>query len=103
MVVWFGRKRRRLIEMSTKHVEAECSSCGGTGVYCGFCEPPGTAVVCLTCDGTGCETISYRPFTGRKRKHGVKTVSQSQGRFIATGVGAVSNTTMTYKEFLEKF
>lgn len=89
--------------MGTEHVQAECSSCGGTGVYCGFCEAPGTAVVCLICNGTGCETISYRPFTERKRKRGVKTVSQSNGRFIATVVGAVKNTAMTYREFLEKF
>lgn len=89
--------------MTTERIEAECSSCGGTGIYCGFCEPPGTAVVCHGCDGTGREIISYRPFIGRKRKRGVRTVSQSRGRFIATGVGAVSNTAMTYKEFLEKF
>ena len=69
-------------------VKAECSSCSGTGVYVGFAEPKGTAVVCLNCDGTGERTIEYNSFTGLKRREGVHTVSRSKGSFIATGVGA---------------
>jgi len=81
-------------------VKAECSSCSGTGLYCGFCEPRGTAVVCLTCDGTGCQQISYVPFERRKGKHGIQTVSRSRGSFIATGVGATGRP-VTYREFEE--
>jgi hypothetical protein len=79
-------------------VLAECHSCSGTGLYSGMCEPRGTAVVCLTCSGTGCEKIRYVPFTSRKGKRGIKTVSNSRGSFIATGVGAVGNS-ISYEEF----
>jgi len=79
-------------------VKAECVACGCTGVYSGFCEPKGTAVVCLICDGTGCEVVRYTPFTGRREKRGIKTVSLSRGGFIATGVGAVGKS-IPYSEF----
>jgi hypothetical protein len=83
-----------------ERVQAECRSCDGTGVYCGFAEPKGTGVVCLECRGSGCKTISYTPFAGRKRRQGVKTVSVSRGAFIATGVGAAGES-ISYEEFLE--
>lgn len=80
-------------------VKAECSSCGGTGVYCGFAEPKGTGVVCLNCDGTGCSTIKYKPFTGLKRRTGVEKVMLSRGTFIMTGVGPAGSS-VTYEEFM---
>jgi hypothetical protein len=80
-------------------VESECGSCGGTGVYRGFAEPAGVGVVCLNCDGTGERTIEYTPFTGLKKREGVRTVSRSRGSFIATGVGAYGSS-VTYEEFL---
>lgn len=46
---------------------AECSSCGGTGLYAGFAEGKGGARICVTCRGTGCETICYKPFKKRRR------------------------------------
>lgn len=64
-------------------VKAECSSCGGTGLYCGFAEPKGTAVVCHTCRGTGCQSIKYTPFTQRKRKSGVQRVMTDGGIWFA--------------------
>lgn len=79
-------------------VKAECSSCRGTGLYQGFCEAKGTAVVCLGCDGTGCATISYEPFVKRKGKKGIKEVFRSRGTFIATGVGGHGES-VTYAEF----
>jgi len=82
-----------------KIVRAQCSSCNGTGVYSGFAEPKGTAVVCLTCNGTGCEKIRYTPFKGRKIRRGIQTVRRSSGTFIATGVGPRGGS-VTYKEFL---
>ena len=80
-------------------IDAECRSCGGTGVYCGFAEPKGTGVVCLDCGGTGCQKIRYKPFTGRKRRAGVEKVQQSRGTFIATGVGPAGGV-VTYEQFL---
>lgn len=76
----------------------ECTDCNGTGLYSGFAEARGTAVVCLRCNGQGWETSSFRKFEGRKRRKGIKSISTSRGTFIATGVGAVGKS-MTYAEF----
>jgi hypothetical protein len=80
----------------------ECDSCGGTGLYCGFCEPAGTAVICIHCNGQGWVWHEYREFAGRKKRRGVKSISRSRGGFIATGVGACG-ASMTYEQFEQKF
>lgn len=82
-----------------EEVRAECRECGATGVYQGFAEDKDEAVVCLRCDGTGCDIIRYKLFTSRRKKRGIKTVRNSRGTFIATGVGAMGQS-VTYKEFL---
>ena len=84
--------------MSKVVVQAECEACGATGLYSGFMEAKGTAVVCVRCDGTGCAKISYTPFTKRHGRHGIKTVSRSRGSFIATGVGPTGES-ISYAEF----
>lgn len=81
-------------------VEAECTACGGTGVYHGFAEPEGVGVVCLKCDGTGKMELKYTPFTGRKQRSGINTVMRSRGSLIVTGVGPTGGQ-VSYKEFLE--
>lgn len=43
--------------------KAECQDCRATGLYSGFAEPKGTAVICHKCDGTGCVEICFTPFT----------------------------------------
>lgn len=80
-------------------MKAQCGSCRGTGIYHGFAEPPGIGVVCLNCDGTGCDTIKYTPFKGRKKRTGIKTVQLSRGTFLPTGVGPTGKS-ITYEEFL---
>lgn len=87
--------------MKKQTIKAQCSSCSGSGLYRGFCEAPDEPVVCITCGGTGCEEITFTPYTGRKRKRGVKKVRYSGGGFLATGVGGVDGTEMTYAEFLK--
>ena len=82
-----------------EEIRSKCRVCGSTGVYQGFAEGKDEAVVCLQCDGTGCHIIRYKPFIKRKGKRGVKTVRNSRGTFIATGVGATGDS-VTYKEFL---
>jgi len=79
-------------------IDVVCDSCDGTGLYTGMCERPGTAVVCVRCNGTGCAKISYTPFTQRKGRRGITEVSWSRGCFIGTGVGAVGKS-ITYSEF----
>lgn len=82
-----------------KIVKAECESCSGTGLYRGMCEGPGMAVVCLRCNGTGCQEIRYRPFTKRKPRRDVKRVHLSRGTFIVGPVGPGEDS-VTYEEFL---
>lgn len=79
-------------------IEIECRSCRGTGLYSGFAEPKGVAVVCVHCEGTGKEIFEYEPFTGRKPKKGIKTVKCSQGAFVFSGVGPDGDS-ITYEEF----
>lgn len=87
--------------MVQKSIIEQCPSCGGTGLYSGFAEPKGTAVICLNCGGQGWYEYSYTPFEGRKKKRGIKTISKSRGAFVGTGVGA-TGTSMTYAEFERK-
>ena len=88
--------------MTYKTIQAECGSCGGTGLYEGFAEKKGEPVICLECKGTGAVSLKYKEYTGRKKMYGIKSVSMSRGAFIATGVGARPGTTMTYAEFQQK-
>jgi hypothetical protein len=82
-----------------KYIEIQCQSgCGGTGLYCGFAEPKGTAVVCLGCNGTGKQKFGYTQFTGRRVRKGVKTVFNSRGSFIGIGVGAAGKS-IAYADF----
>lgn len=78
---------------------AECDGCGGTGLYRGFMEGPGHAVVCTNCAGTGCATVRLKPFEGRKRKNGIKKVRFGSG-LIADNFG--ESVWFSYKDFLEK-
>lgn len=80
-------------------IQAECDRCRGTGLYCGFAEPEGTAVICRNCGGTGCYTITYKEFTGRKRKRGVKRVMGDGGLwFVRDG----NEKTISVQEFYKQ-
>ena len=93
------QSRAESLRSARVSIKVECTSCGATGVYCGFAEPEGTGVVCLACDGTGAQTLSGRTFIRRKRRMGVRTVSRSRGSFLATGVGATGDE-VSYKDFI---
>ena len=55
--------------MSKKTFQIECQYCYGTGLYSGFAEGPGGAVICKGCQGSGCEVfVVQNPFIKRKRK-----------------------------------
>lgn len=70
-----------------KTISAECTSCKGTGLYSGYREPKGVAVVCSYCNGTGEKIIEYTPFTGRKEKKGITKVSISYSTIRGPKVG----------------
>ena len=59
-------------------LKAECTDCGGTGLYVGHTCHDGAAMICRTCTGTGCVEISYIPFSSRKKPpEGTNRVYQS--------------------------
>ena len=83
-------------------IQIQCPACAGSGLYQGFAERKGEAVVCISCEGSGATTISYTPYAGRKQEHNVNVVRVSRGSFIGTGVGGVDGTEMTYEEFQQE-
>jgi hypothetical protein len=78
-------------------IQVECSSCDGSGLYCGFAEPEGTAVVCHGCGGTGATTLTYKKFTHRKKKRGVRKVMGNSPWFTRSQEDYAK--TISYKEF----
>lgn len=67
-------------------IEHECESCNSTGLYRGFAEGEGAAVVCKGCDGTGKAVfeMTYTKFTRRKKRRGVTRVFQAN---VGIGIG----------------
>lgn len=76
--------------MSEHIVEYDCicESCGATGLYCGFAERDGAAVVCRECNGTGKKHVKfrYRDFEGKKPRKDIKRVFQANPG-ITVGAG----------------
>jgi len=73
-------------------MKIECRSCQATGLYRGFAEPEGYAVVCHTCRGQGFEDVqildknaSFAEFTRRKRKRGINKVLTDGGMWFTRG------------------
>jgi len=94
----------------SESVVAECSACDATGLYQGFCEKRGAAVICTRCEGTGKVTIDYIPFTERKIKENVKRIFKSSFMYyhaaedVVTEEGDPINFTQggcTYQEWLD--
>lgn len=58
-----------------EHVE-QCRECQGTGLYLGFAERDGIAVVCRNCKGTGASRYrhEYEEFKGRREREDVVRV-----------------------------
>lgn len=80
-------------------IQVECGSCSGTGLYRGMAEPRGVAVVCISCNGTGCADLEYKPFTARRERSDVQFVGRTQGTFILGPMGPGKDR-VTYAEFL---
>ena len=75
----------------SKHVveyDCECEACKATGLYVGFAEKNGAAVVCRNCGGTGKQHVkfTYNDFEGRRSRKNIKRVFQvNPGIWIGTG------------------
>ena len=86
-------------------VKEGCGSCGATGIYRGFAEPPGVGVICGHCGGVGFnekDASAVAPkniVEGRKRCDDVRRVHWSRGAAFATGVGPTRHS-VSYEEFL---
>lgn len=66
----------------------KCKSCGGTGLYVGFGEANGAAVVCECCEGTGKFHFihEYEEFETRVERKEIKRVFETN-----PGIGIGSN------------
>jgi DnaJ-class molecular chaperone len=82
-----------------KELHIECGACHGTGLYSGFMERAGEAVVCVQCGGTGRQTIRYNEYTGRKKKRGIKQIRAGSGLIVDQ---PSRNSWFTYEEFEAK-
>ncbi len=74
----------------------ECRSCGATGLYKGFAEPKGTAVICSTCGGKGYVLQTGTLFSFVKKKEGIQRVLMDGGAWFARGHG---DKTISIEEF----
>lgn len=81
----------------TLEITIECKSCKATGIYQGFAEREGCAVVCAMCEGTGAQTLSGTAFTGKKVKAGTNKVFHSSGVVIEEWMQGG----MPYQEWLD--
>jgi hypothetical protein len=77
--------------MSITYIEGECGSCKATGLYHGFMEPKGVAVICAGCKGSGKITYQIKSFKERKKKEGIDFVILEDFEKI------------TYEEFQRRF
>lgn len=82
--------------MTVTTIKTECAACKSTGLYVGFAEAKGEAVVCVSCEGTGCRTVSYTPFAGRRRRNGIEKIRYGSGTILDDPRKAKW---MTYNEF----
>lgn len=71
-------------------VEVDCTSCDGTGIYCGVAERFGEGVPCHTCGSTGKRLVEIKPFR-RKIHRSVDTILYRRKS---------GNVRITYEEFL---
>ncbi|MHA2062892.1 MAG: hypothetical protein ACXABY_00745 [Candidatus Thorarchaeota archaeon] len=84
----------------------ECGPCNATGLYCGFAEPEGTAVICRLCNGGGgvrmqyiAEGVRYKEFRGRRGRRNVKRVFTDDGLWM---IRKGDTPTVSISEFREK-
>ena len=83
----------------TIEFDCECDSCKGTGLYQGFAESKGVAVVCRSCRGKGWyrEKITYNTTDGKlKRRKDIKLVIEYNP---GIGVGENKERGITLKDF----
>ena len=83
--------------------EAACGSCKATGLYIGMAEREGAAVVCHSCKGTGhiIAVLEWEDFEGRKSRHGIKRVFQTNPGIVLGGPNLSQFGGIPYAEWKE--
>lgn len=73
--------------------EIDCESCKGTGVYVGFAEHDGAAVICHSCNGNGKQNFSqtFTKFTGKKKKSGIKRVYDGSHGYVISAKDVIND------------
>jgi len=56
-------------------------------------------VICHGCGGSGADTVSYKPYTGRKRKRNVQEILTDSGLWM---VRSGNEKTISIKDFYDK-
>ena len=69
--------------------DERCKPCEGTGLYVGMAERDGAAVVCHTCNGTGCHhfKVEYDDFEKKHHRTDVKRVFEVNPGIILAANG----------------
>lgn len=80
-------------------ISIECKHCGGTGLYIGFAERDGAAVICFHCDGTGKTQYTYKKFSGRKNRDDVDRVFKKSQGYMLKGSGEITYDNGLHVEF----
>jgi len=80
-------------------LKTECKACSGTGLYVGFMEGKGQAVICVGCTGTGCREIEVKKYAGRKPRSGITKIRGGSGTILDDASNAKW---YSYREFETK-
>jgi len=82
--------------MNKIEYDEQCKSCKGTGLYIGIGERDGAAIICHTCNGTGCHhvCVEYDSFTIRQDNPNVRRVYKAN-----PGICIGSNNSCTLADF----
>lgn len=90
-------------------ISIECMACDATGLYIGFGEIDGAAVICSKCNGTGKVDFEYQPFTKKRIRDDVVRVFKGSFGFVHSAsnvmqddgfVLAFASAGCTYEEWL---
>lgn len=78
----------------TIKIKHACCACEGTGLYVGYAERDGAAVVCARCKGQGWQESIFQEFTERKKRRGIRRVFETN-----PGIGIGERDGITLSDF----
>lgn len=86
-------------------IKVKCSSCNGTGIYVGYAEKDGAAIVCHPCEGKGWIYYEYEEFKSREILPVIKRVYEKNCGFFIRNTKKIHEKIedfggMTYGEWL---